>query len=190
MDIANKYREICEQLIQYNESERQAYGDTFHEVYEDIGLVSAITMIARKYNNLRHLAKNPSALANLNSEQLESILWDLANYSILTLIEMSDGASIDWSKIEVPTEQVAPVLPTQDTIKEKKDNNFQNQTNDNGNVSKEGKGNVSTEEKKSTDKKVSDVETNKSSGVDKGSTSRDPANAEITDNQLNKLLSM
>lgn len=57
------------------------YGDSFDELYRDLGFVSALTQISHKVNRLKALHKGGKA----NFEGLRDSVKDLANYSIMTL---------------------------------------------------------------------------------------------------------
>ena len=87
MDNVRKFRQIAEELGNLYEKKNAAYGNSFGETYQKLGIVSAVTRISDKYNRLCTLAKNPD-VDNLG-ESIEDTLKDLAAYSIMTLMEMS-----------------------------------------------------------------------------------------------------
>lgn len=63
------------------------YGSSFHDTYEDLGIISAITRISDKFNRAKNLAKNPQS-QNVKSEAITDTLLDMANYCIMTVMEM------------------------------------------------------------------------------------------------------
>ena len=63
-----------------------AYGDSFHKLYSELGIISAVTQISHKYNRLVNLAKDRNA--KTNDESITDTLLDLANYCILTAMEL------------------------------------------------------------------------------------------------------
>lgn len=86
MDNVKKFRKIAEEIGNLYEKKNAAYGNSFGETYQKLGIVSAVTRISDKYNRLCTLAKNPD-VDNLG-ESLEDTLKDMAAYSIMTLMEM------------------------------------------------------------------------------------------------------
>lgn len=63
-----------------------AYGDSFHETYQKMGIISAITRISDKYNRAVNLATHPDA--DPNDESLRDTLLDMANYCLMTVMEL------------------------------------------------------------------------------------------------------
>lgn len=87
MDNVKKFRQIAEEIGNLYEKKNAAYGNSFGETYQKLGIVSAVTRISDKYNRLCTLVKNPN-VDNLG-ESIEDTLKDMAAYSIMTLMEMS-----------------------------------------------------------------------------------------------------
>lgn len=82
----NRHMEICEKLNQTYIDKNTAYGDSFGKTFADLGIMSAITRIYDKFNRIVALAKG--AENNVRDEAIEDTLTDLANYAIMTLIEL------------------------------------------------------------------------------------------------------
>ena len=82
----DRFREIANDLGELYEKKNAAYGNSFGETYQKLGIISAVTRISDKYNRLCNLATNPN-IDNLG-ESLEDTLKDLAAYAIMTLIEL------------------------------------------------------------------------------------------------------
>ena len=61
------------------------YGNSFSELYQKLGLISAVTQITHKYNRLVKLATSDEEIIH---ESIVDTLLDLANYSIMTLMEI------------------------------------------------------------------------------------------------------
>lgn len=59
MDNVKKFRKIAEEVGNLYEKKNAAYGNSFGETYQKLGIVSAVTRISDKYNRLCILAKNP-----------------------------------------------------------------------------------------------------------------------------------
>ena len=84
----DRFREIANDLGELYEKKNAAYGNSFGETYQKLGIISAVTRISDKYNRLCNLATNPN-IDNLG-ESLEDTLKDLAAYAIMTLIELNN----------------------------------------------------------------------------------------------------
>ena len=78
-------REIANRLVKIYEEKNKGYGDSFHELYKELGPVSAITQILHKANRLKNLVKSTNDL-----EAIRDTLIDLANYSMMTLKELEE----------------------------------------------------------------------------------------------------
>lgn len=64
------------------------YGDSFGETYQKLGIISALTRISDKYNRLISLATKPEEERKVKDESIQDTLLDMANYCIMTVIEM------------------------------------------------------------------------------------------------------
>lgn len=88
MDNAvEKHREVCSQLNAIYEQKNRAYGNSFGDTYNDLGIISAVTRISDKFNRLKNLVKNtniPQA-----DESISDTLLDMANYCIMTYMELN-----------------------------------------------------------------------------------------------------
>ena len=89
-DANKRHEEICKSIHEdIYIPKNEAYGDSFHKLYEDLGIISAVTQITHKYNRLKNLAKEMNeGKVNQNDESIKDTLIDLANYCILTYMEM------------------------------------------------------------------------------------------------------
>lgn len=86
--IKQTHKEICDGIHDMYLQKNAAYGDSFHKLYEDLGIISAVTQITHKYNRLKTLAKHKNAEIDTNHESLTDTLLDMANYCILTAMEI------------------------------------------------------------------------------------------------------
>ncbi len=62
------------------------YGSSFSETFQKLGLISAVTRLSDKMNRLMSLATKDKA--EVKDEKIEDTLLDMANYAVLTLIEL------------------------------------------------------------------------------------------------------
>lgn len=84
-----RHQELCDYI--HEElwlPKNQAYGDSFHKLYEDLGIISAVTQITHKYNRLKNLAKEKNADLIAGDESITDTLLDMANYCIMTAMEI------------------------------------------------------------------------------------------------------
>lgn len=93
MDKAERHLEICKKLNTIYKSKNQDYGDSFGKSYREYGMVMACIRLEDKLNRLKVLSKNKEH--QVKDESIEDTLKDLANYAILTLIEMGQTSQED-----------------------------------------------------------------------------------------------
>ena len=86
MTRVEQFRQIAEEITDLYEMKDRAYGNSFGETYEKLGIISAVTRISDKYNRLCNLAVNKD-IDNVG-ESLEDTLKDMAAYCIMTIIAM------------------------------------------------------------------------------------------------------
>lgn len=90
----NKYKrhsEICEVLSGTYKIKNEAYNDSFGKTFRELGVISALTRMQDKWNRIKALATGTKN--NVKDERLEDTLLDMANYCIMTLIEMEVESS-------------------------------------------------------------------------------------------------
>lgn len=84
----NKHKRICEQLNEIFVNKSNDYGDSFGRTYNELGIISAITRISDKYNRIVSLSKKTKEEIKVKDESIKDTLLDMANYCIMTVIEM------------------------------------------------------------------------------------------------------
>ena len=92
MSRAERFREIAYELADLYEKKDKAYGDSFGQTYDKLGIISAVTRISDKYNRLCNLAVN-SEIDNLG-ESLEDTLKDMAAYCIMTVMKLKEKNNV------------------------------------------------------------------------------------------------
>lgn len=85
MDNVTHHRMICDELNKLYEKKNHDYGDSFHKSYEEFGLTMAAIRLDDKLNRFKTLIKVES---KVKDESIRDTLIDLANYSILTIMEI------------------------------------------------------------------------------------------------------
>ena len=103
MNKVQKHKKICEELNSIYEKKNHDYGNSFGETFDKLGIISAITRISDKYNRLVSLCMLPDEERKVKDETISDTLIDMANYCIMTLIELDKNkpkqkkdTSNDW----------------------------------------------------------------------------------------------
>jgi len=81
----DKHLKICEELNKIYVNKNHDYGDSFGDTFRKLGIVSAVTRITDKTNRLQSLCRKQQ---KVNDESIRDTLMDLANYAIMTIIEL------------------------------------------------------------------------------------------------------
>ena len=80
------FREITDYMYQIYEKKNADYGDSFSKTFDEFGLTASAIRINDKTERLKKLIKQD---AQVQDESIKDTLLDLANYAVLTLMEMS-----------------------------------------------------------------------------------------------------
>ena len=88
MDKVDVHKRICEELNALYARKNADYGDSFTRNYGEFGLVYPIMHLQEKLDRIKSLRNKD---AHVTDESIIDTLRDLANYSIMTLVEMSHG---------------------------------------------------------------------------------------------------
>ena len=88
------FQEITDEMYKIYKMTNEDYGSSVSDTYKDFGIVSFLVRIQDKVNRLKTLTKKESLVKD---EKIEDTLLDLANYSILALIELKMEANNERS---------------------------------------------------------------------------------------------
>ncbi len=72
------------------ERKNHDYGDSFHETFIEEGMAMARIRLSDKLNRFKALSRNGNQ--QVADESLRDTLLDLANYAIMTVMEMEEAA--------------------------------------------------------------------------------------------------
>ena len=86
-NLIKQHKTVCDKLNATYEQKNRAYGNSFIETYNDLGIISAVTRISDKFNRLKTLAKNTEIPQG--DESISDTLLDMANYCIMTYMELN-----------------------------------------------------------------------------------------------------
>lgn len=90
MDKINIHKKICEELNAIYEIKNKRYNDSFGDSFKEYGLLSARIRLDDKMKRFKALSTDKK-LDNQLDENIEDTLKDLANYCIMTIIELRGG---------------------------------------------------------------------------------------------------
>ena len=85
-DLIERHLILCNRLNAIYSQKNKAYGNSFGETFEKLGIISAVTRISDKYNRLVNLATHPDV--DKGDEAIEDTLLDMANYCLMTYMEL------------------------------------------------------------------------------------------------------
>lgn len=88
MNRVQKHNEICQELNKVYAQKNHDYGNSFGDTFDKLGIISAVTRITDKYNRLVSLCTKSEEERKVKDESITDTLLDLANYAIMTVIEM------------------------------------------------------------------------------------------------------
>lgn len=89
---ADAHSQIVDGLTELYIAKNHDYGDSFGKGFKEYGLVMPVIRLEDKLNRLKSLMKNPAMVAD---ESIKDTLLDLANYAIMTVIEMNYEGELD-----------------------------------------------------------------------------------------------
>ena len=86
MDKIKRHEELCKKIHEVYKAKNLAYGDSFGRSVDDWGISAAAVRISDKVNRFFNLAKHPDV--DSGDEAITDTLLDLANYAIMTTMEL------------------------------------------------------------------------------------------------------
>ncbi len=83
-----KHQKICNELNALYAKKNHDYGDSFHLSFVEEGMAMARIRLGDKLNRFKTLSRNNKQ--EVNDESIRDTLIDLANYAIMTILEMEN----------------------------------------------------------------------------------------------------
>ena len=83
---AKRLEEIMNKNLELYKKKNADYGNSFAEVYKELGFESGLVQIIHKINRIKGIYKNGKA--EVEAESIRDSLIDLANYALMTVVEM------------------------------------------------------------------------------------------------------
>lgn len=81
-----RHAEICELLNKIYEKKNADYGDSFHQTFKLEGMAMSRIRLMDKLNRFCTLTRKSGQ--QVNDESIKDTLLDMANYAIMTVMEM------------------------------------------------------------------------------------------------------
>ena len=85
------FKNITDTMFNVYKAKNSDYGNSVHRTYEEFGLTSFLVRLSDKLNRAITLSKKD---ALVKDEKIQDTLLDLANYSILALIELEKDKNV------------------------------------------------------------------------------------------------
>lgn len=87
MDKIKLHKELCDELHNIYIKKNSDYGDSFGKSFAKRGITSAMVRMEDKWNRLDNLTLNTNKVM-VTDESIMDTLIDLANYCIMTFMEL------------------------------------------------------------------------------------------------------
>lgn len=83
------FAQITEQMAQTYAAKNHDYGGSFTNTFKEFGVVSVAIRLNDKMERIKSFAKMPPEQMKVKDESLRDTLLDLANYSVMALVELN-----------------------------------------------------------------------------------------------------
>lgn len=83
-----RHAEICKEINKLYEQKNHDYGDSFHQTFVEEGMAMARIRLGDKLSRFKTLSLSRGCEQKVNDESIRDTLIDLANYAIMTVLEM------------------------------------------------------------------------------------------------------
>lgn len=114
MDKQQEFKNITTEMSELYSKKNHDYGDAFSQTFAELGIISAVTRISDKTNRLKSLATKDQ---RVDDERIEDTLMDLANYAVMTLIELQDNDDKQPMETVIAYADGGPVFKTEQPTK-------------------------------------------------------------------------
>lgn len=87
-----RHKQICLTLNTLYAKKNHDYGDSFHQTFIEEGMAMPRIRLGDKFNRFKTLSRKLDS-QRVSDESLKDTLLDLANYAIMTVLEMEDASN-------------------------------------------------------------------------------------------------
>ena len=110
-----EHKKLCDLMHEIYIKKNSDYGNSFSDLYDEYGSIISEIHIREKFNRFKQLRTNESQVG----ESIEDTLMDMANYCLLTLLEMKKlNSYVDEEVVEENIELEEVQDPTENAIEE------------------------------------------------------------------------
>ena len=88
---ADRFKEITDKMFETFKAKNHDYGSSFSNLFKECGMTYAYGHMAEKLERVKSLMKDE---AKVKGEGMKDSLLDLANYAILTVMEIEKGGEL------------------------------------------------------------------------------------------------
>lgn len=85
-----RHKQICMELNALYARKNHDYGDSFHQTFVEEGMAMPRIRLGDKFNRFKTLSRKLDS-QRVTDESLKDTLLDLANYAIMTVLELENG---------------------------------------------------------------------------------------------------
>lgn len=97
---ADRLEKLMAEMLEIYRAKNKDYGDSFSESFEEFGLIAPVVRMTDKMNRIKSLSKKGGR--QVSDESLRDSLMDLANYALMTVIELDQQVE-EWKKENIGT---------------------------------------------------------------------------------------
>ena len=110
-----EHKKLCDLMHETYIKKNSDYGNSFSDLYDEYGSIISEIHIREKFNRFKQLRTNESQVG----ESIEDTLMDMANYCLLTLLEMKKlNSYVDEEAVEEDIELEEVQDPTENATEE------------------------------------------------------------------------
>lgn len=85
-----RHKALCDEINSLYARKNHDYGDSFHQTYLEEGMAMPRIRLSDKLNRFKSLTRHHTR--QVEDESIRDTLIDLANYAIMTILEMEEEA--------------------------------------------------------------------------------------------------
>lgn len=89
-----RHLQLCKILNEVYTKKNHDYGDSFHQTFLEEGFAMARIRLTDKLNRFKALTRT-NEKQKVTDESLTDTLMDLANYALMTIMEMREAEGLD-----------------------------------------------------------------------------------------------
>lgn len=103
VDKADRLEKLMAEMLEIYKAKNKDYGDSFSESLEEFGLIAPVVRMNDKMNRIKSLTKKGDR--QVKDESLRDSLMDLANYALMTVVEL-DQQIEEWERKNIGTVEI------------------------------------------------------------------------------------